>query len=81
MFDVKLFTIRSLIKPGSSDDAGRRKHESGKLFSSGDFLIEIKSLTTCWCIIPKKMHLIKKVLENININFISEIKSKTWKPI
>lgn len=27
------------------------------------------------------MHLIKKVLENININFISEIKSKTWKPI
>lgn len=37
MFDVKLFTIRSLIKPGSSDDAGRRKYESGKLFSSGDF--------------------------------------------
>lgn len=45
------------------------------------FLIENKSLTTCWCIIPKKMRLIKKVLENININFISEIKYKTWKPI
>lgn len=69
MFDVKLFTIRSLIKPGSSDDAGDFFNRNQK----SNYMLVYNT--------KKKMHLIKKVLENININFISEIKSKTWKPI
>lgn len=57
------------------------KTRAESFFPLETFLIENKILTTCCCIIPKKMHWIKKVLEIISINFISEIKSKTWKPI
>lgn len=81
-FNVRFKTVHNKItnKTGSSDDAGK-KTRAESLFPLETFLIENKTLTRCCCIIPKKMHLIKKVLENIIINFILEIKSKTWKPI